>query len=55
MYQIDGKELLMRKAHLALVSCDPDTVNGAIQGIYTGWMGVLVVLKVRPTSRSLIP
>ena len=44
--QIDGKELLMRKAHLALVSCDPDTVNGAIQGIYTGWMGVLVVLKV---------
>mmetsp|Transcript_48677 Transcript_48677/g.136934 ORF Transcript_48677/g.136934 Transcript_48677/m.136934 type:complete len:399 (+) Transcript_48677:851-2047(+) len=44
--QLDGKELLKRKAHLALVSCDPDTVNGAIQGIYTGWMGVLVVLKV---------
>eukprot|EP00616_Rhizochromulina_sp_CCMP1243_P016807 CAMPEP_0118975282 /NCGR_PEP_ID=MMETSP1173-20130426/15329_1 /TAXON_ID=1034831 /ORGANISM="Rhizochromulina marina cf, Strain CCMP1243" /LENGTH=361 /DNA_ID=CAMNT_0006925147 /DNA_START=57 /DNA_END=1142 /DNA_ORIENTATION=- len=45
--QISGKELFMRKAHIALTTCDPDKLNGAIQGIYTGWVGVIAVLKIQ--------
>lgn len=29
------------------MSCDPEKVNGALSGIYTGWIGVIAVLKVQ--------
>jgi len=45
--QISAKELVMRKAHIALTTCDPDKLNGALTGLYTGWIGVVAVLKVQ--------
>jgi hypothetical protein len=45
--QISTKELVMRKMNLAVTAMDPNKVNGAMQGIYSGWIGVVAVLKVK--------
>lgn len=45
--QIQPKELLARKTMLALRTVDPERFNGAISGIYTGWIGVLAILKIQ--------
>merc|ERR1712070_470222 len=38
---------MQRKVHLALVSVDPNQLNGAMEGLYTGWIAVVAVLKVQ--------
>jgi len=45
--QISGKELVLRKTKIALTVMDPDKFNGALQGLYAGWIGVVAVLKVQ--------
>jgi len=44
--KVDAKELLLRKAHLVMSTCDPVKVNQAINGLYASWIAVLAVLKV---------
>ena len=44
--QISSKELVLRKMNIAVTAMDPNKVNGAMQGIYSGWIGVVAVLKV---------
>merc|ERR1712032_869934 len=39
--------LLERKTSLALKTVDPQTLNGALAGLYTGWVGVLAILKMQ--------
>jgi len=45
--QISGQELLLRKGHLVLQACDPQTVSTALSGLYMGWIGVLASLKIK--------
>jgi hypothetical protein len=45
--QISAQELLTRKAGLALRTIDPDRFTQALEGLYSGIWGVLVVLKFR--------
>jgi len=45
--QITGQQLLLRKGHLALKACDPQTVSNALSGLYMGWVGVLATLKIQ--------
>lgn len=45
--QISSKELVIRKMNLAVTAMDPKKVNSAMQGIYSGWIGVVAVLKVQ--------
>jgi len=44
--QISSKELVVRKLKIAVTASDPELINGALQGIYSGWIGVVAVLKV---------
>ena len=46
MKQISSKELVVRKLKIAVTASDPELINGALQGIYSGWIGVVAVLKV---------
>lgn len=45
--QIDGKELLARKAKLILAKINPEKVNDAIVSIYKVWISVLAVLTIQ--------
>lgn len=45
--QLLAKDLLMRKANLAFQSVDPERVSSGVVGLYTGWVGVLAILKIR--------
>lgn len=45
--QTSGKALLARKVSVALKTVDPEHISQAITGIYTGWIGVLAVLKIQ--------
>eukprot|EP00929_Paragymnodinium_shiwhaense_P003544 TRINITY_DN104100_c0_g1_i1.p1 TRINITY_DN104100_c0_g1~~TRINITY_DN104100_c0_g1_i1.p1 ORF type:complete len:352 (+),score=94.06 TRINITY_DN104100_c0_g1_i1:168-1223(+) len=45
--ELNAKELLKRKTALALRTVEPERLNSAISSIYTGWIGVLAVLKVQ--------
>lgn len=45
--QIDSKALLQRKTMVVLKAIDPDSCSGALTGLYTGWIGVLAVLKIQ--------
>lgn len=45
--QISANELVMRKTKIALTTLDPEKFNGALQGLYSGWIGVIAVLKVQ--------
>lgn len=45
--QIDGKELLQRKMMIVAQAVDPTNVNLAVGGLYTGWIGVVAVLKIK--------
>lgn len=43
--QISSQQLITRKFGLAMRTVDPDRVTDALSGIYTGYLGVLVILK----------
>mmetsp|Transcript_34663 Transcript_34663/g.83742 ORF Transcript_34663/g.83742 Transcript_34663/m.83742 type:complete len:362 (+) Transcript_34663:63-1148(+) len=45
--EITPQELLVRKTHLVMSTCDPEKVSRAMGGLYTSWIAVLAVLKVR--------
>jgi len=45
--QIDSKTLLLRKTNLVVTTCDPAQVDAALTGLYTSWLAVAAVLKVR--------
>jgi len=45
--QIDGKALLARKMKLAVSTVEPATINEALACIFTGWAGVMAVLKIK--------
>jgi len=45
--QIDGKALLQRKMKLAVQTVEPATINEALACIFTGWAGVMAVLKIK--------
>merc|ERR1719210_1190195 len=38
---------MMRKANMFLVTADPEKINKALTGLYTGWVGVLASLKIQ--------
>jgi len=44
--QISSKELVVRKLKIAVTAADPELIDGALQGVYAGWIGVVAVLKV---------
>lgn len=44
--QISPQELAVRKAKLVLKVVDPNSVNTQIALLYTGWVGVMAVLKI---------
>lgn len=45
--QISPQELLARKSKLALKAVDPHAVSKELALLYTGWVGVLAVLKIQ--------
>merc|ERR1712039_960515 len=45
--QVDHKKLLARKLDLALTTMDPEIVVRAAGGLWTAYMGVLTVLKMK--------
>jgi len=45
--QMAPKDLLMHKAQIALKAVNPETVSSGIVGLYTGWVGVLAILKIQ--------
>lgn len=45
--QVTAKELVARKSLLALKTVEPERMSSALTGIYTGWIGVVAVLKVQ--------
>eukprot|EP00928_Gymnodinium_smaydae_P063738 TRINITY_DN47235_c0_g1_i1.p1 TRINITY_DN47235_c0_g1~~TRINITY_DN47235_c0_g1_i1.p1 ORF type:complete len:347 (-),score=76.80 TRINITY_DN47235_c0_g1_i1:25-1065(-) len=45
--QIDGKSLLTRKCALVLKTVDPARLSRAVSALWSGYMGVLVVLKYK--------
>eukprot|EP00747_Dinoflagellata_sp_TGD_P024135 gnl/TRDRNA2_/TRDRNA2_130342_c1_seq1.p1 gnl/TRDRNA2_/TRDRNA2_130342_c1~~gnl/TRDRNA2_/TRDRNA2_130342_c1_seq1.p1 ORF type:complete len:343 (+),score=81.68 gnl/TRDRNA2_/TRDRNA2_130342_c1_seq1:87-1115(+) len=45
--QIEGKQLLARKVGVLLANTDAKQINDAVAGLWTGWMGVLAVLKIQ--------
>uniref|UniRef100_A0A7S3WUS9 Uncharacterized protein n=1 Tax=Strombidinopsis acuminata TaxID=141414 RepID=A0A7S3WUS9_9SPIT len=45
--QMAPKELIVHKAQVALKAVNPDTVSDGIVGLYTGWVGVLAILKIK--------
>jgi hypothetical protein len=45
--QISKQELFTRKLKLAAKSCNPDKLQLAFGGLYTGFMGVVATLRVR--------
>ena len=44
--QISPQELAVRKAKMVLKAVDPESVNTQMALIYTGWIGVIAVLKI---------
>ena len=44
---LDSRALVLRKARVAVLATHPDKVNGAVTGIYSGWVGVIAVLKIQ--------
>lgn len=45
--QIKPKDLIVRKVTLVAKTVEPEVVSGAVVGIYTGWIGVLAILKIQ--------
>jgi len=45
--QIEAKALLQRKMKLAVGTVEPTTINEALTCIFTGWAGVMAVLKIK--------
>lgn len=45
--QMSGVDLLKRKTQLALATVDPNKLNDALGGLYSGWIGVMGVLKIQ--------
>jgi len=45
--QISAEELVKRKVHMFATTVAPKTLNDAIAGIYTGWVGVVATLKLQ--------
>jgi len=45
--QIEAKALLQRKMRLAVSTVEPATINEALACIFTGWAGVMAVLKIK--------
>mmetsp|Transcript_13523 Transcript_13523/g.26629 ORF Transcript_13523/g.26629 Transcript_13523/m.26629 type:complete len:480 (+) Transcript_13523:55-1494(+) len=45
--QIEAKALLQRKMKLAVQTVEPATINEALSCIFTGWAGVMAVLKIK--------
>lgn len=45
--QMAPKDLVMHKARLALKAVNPETVSDGVVGLYTGWVGVLAILKIQ--------
>jgi len=45
--QVEGKEFIKRKIQLCLTKMDPEKVNNAIGALYTVWLSVLAVLKIK--------
>jgi len=45
--EISPQELLLRKSKLAMKSVDPNKINKELALIYTGWIGVIAVLKIQ--------
>jgi len=45
--EMKPKDLVVRKLSVAASALDPDTVSRGMVGIYTGWIGVLAILKIR--------
>jgi len=45
--EISPQALLLRKSKLAMRSVDPDKINNGLANLYTGWIGVLAVLKIQ--------
>merc|ERR1711957_725314 len=45
--QVDAKQLMQRKVGVVLSAVQPEVVSGALTGLYTGWIGVLAILKIQ--------
>merc|ERR1712110_1111895 len=45
--EMTAQELVTHKAAMALEVVDPETVTHAVQGIYTGCIAVIAVLKIK--------
>lgn len=45
--QMDPKALILRKVQLVVKAVDPEKVSSGVTGLYTGWIGVVAVLKIR--------
>jgi len=45
--QIEAKALFQRKMKLAVSTVEPATINEALACIFTGWAGVMAVLKIK--------
>eukprot|EP00811_Abedinium_folium_P035527 NODE_8312_length_1505_cov_20.185051.p2 GENE.NODE_8312_length_1505_cov_20.185051~~NODE_8312_length_1505_cov_20.185051.p2 ORF type:complete len:347 (-),score=100.44 NODE_8312_length_1505_cov_20.185051:338-1378(-) len=45
--QITGSQLLQRKTLLAMSTINPEELNGALAGLFQGWVGVIATLKVQ--------
>jgi len=45
--QIPPQELILRKSKLVMSSVDPEKVSTGLVSLYTGWIGVLAVLKIQ--------
>jgi len=45
--ELKPKDLMVRKASLAAKTLDPDAVSRGMVGIYTGWIGVIAILKIK--------
>lgn len=39
------QELVVRKAQVVLTAVEPETISHGVVGLYTGWIGVLAILK----------
>merc|ERR1740121_1709183 len=45
--EASAKDAIVRKVSVAAAALDPDTVSKGMVGIYTGWIGVLAILKIK--------
>lgn len=45
--QMDPKALLWRKWIVTMKAMNPSNINDSVVGLYTGWVGMLAVLKIR--------